>query len=66
LVRELCALYDIPIRRVDAKGLLAGESGITTHAAVTAAFKKSTHIDPGGVNDARWPWPEYLAMVQSK
>lgn len=63
LVRAICKRWDIPPVRVDAVGLLRGERGITTHASVGAAFKKSTHVDPGGAGDRRWPWADFLAMI---
>ncbi len=47
LVADLCRRHGLPVAFVDAAGLLRGESGISTHAAVTAAYKKSTHTDPG-------------------
>lgn len=63
LVRGVCERWNIPRERVDAAGLKAGKRGITTHAAVTEAFKKSTHIDPGCQGDARWPWELFLSLV---
>jgi len=39
--------YNIPLKFVDADGLKAGNSGVTTHAEVSKAFHKSTHWDPG-------------------
>lgn len=64
LVRSICRRWDIPMERVDAKGLLAGRRGITTHAAVNAAFRQSDHADPGGPNDERWPWEMFLRLVR--
>lgn len=64
LVRSLCRRWNIPMERVDAKGLLAGKRGITTHAAVTAAFRQSDHVDPGGPGDERWPWEQFLQRVR--
>lgn len=64
LVRVICKRWDIPLERVDAVGLLAGKRGITTHASVGAAFKKSTHVDPGGVGDVRWPWELFLRLIR--
>ncbi|MSO37439.1 MAG: hypothetical protein EXQ69_04220 [Acidimicrobiia bacterium] len=63
LVAAICARHGIPVERVDAAGLLAGKRGITSHAAVSAAFKRSDHQDPGMNGDRRWPWAEYLALV---
>jgi len=64
LVRGICERWHIPLERVDAAGLVAGKRGITTHASVTEAFKRSTHIDPGCQGDARWPWDQFLAMLR--
>lgn len=47
LVAVLCARYGIPVQHVDDFGLLSGKAGLTTHAAVSTAFKRSTHTDPG-------------------
>lgn len=65
IVAALCRSYQIPVQRVDAAGLLAGTRGITTHAMVTRAFKRSDHVDPGGPDDRLWPWDEYLTMVRT-
>lgn len=66
LVAAVCRRWGIPIERVDAKGLLAGQRGITTHAAVTEAFKRSSHQDPGLAGDRLWPWAEYLAIARGQ
>jgi hypothetical protein len=63
LVAALCRELNIPAVRLDAAALLRGEAGITTHDACRQAFKKSTHTDPGGKNDARWPWGPFLHLV---
>lgn len=47
LVASLCRKYSIPVRAVGPSGLLMDMPGITTHAAVSEAFKKSDHWDPG-------------------
>lgn len=39
--------YDIPMRFVDANGLRRGESGVTTHAEITKAWRAGDHVDPG-------------------
>jgi hypothetical protein len=64
LTRAIAKRWDIPLERVNVAGLLAGKRGITSHAAVGAAFKKSTHVDPGGVGDVRWPWELFLRLIR--
>lgn len=60
LVARLCSEHSIPPFFVDAAGLLRGERGITTHAEVSKAFKKSTHTDPG----PNFPMTQYLSLVR--
>jgi len=60
LAANICLRYSIPVAFVDAEGLKRGERGITTHAEVSKAFKKSTHWDPG----PGFPMDEYLGMVR--
>jgi N-acetyl-anhydromuramyl-L-alanine amidase AmpD len=59
LCAHLCATYRIPIKFVDAAGLLRGDRGITTHAEVTKAFHKSPHTDPG----AGFPMDWFLEQI---
>jgi N-acetyl-anhydromuramyl-L-alanine amidase AmpD len=47
LCADLCREWSIPPRIVNARGLVAGEHGITTHAYVTDAWHESNHHDPG-------------------
>lgn len=47
LVAALCKGYSIPSRALVAADLLVDARGITTHAEVSKAFRKSTHTDPG-------------------
>lgn len=61
LTADVCARYDIPIRRVRASGLVAGRRGITGHADVSAAFRKSDHWDPGQA----FPWGPFLRLARS-
>ncbi len=63
LVADLCRRYQIPVQRVDVAGLLATpqQRGITGHADVSIAFKRSDHTDPG----ANFPWPYYLELVRA-
>lgn len=62
LVADLCAHYKLPIRYVPAAQLVAGgpgARGITTHADVSEAYKKSTHWDPG----PNFPIVEFVNLV---
>lgn len=61
LCAELCQHFRIPVEFVDRTDLRAGLMGITTHAEVTLAFAKSTHMDPG----VGFPMRDYLALVRS-
>ena len=47
LTAGVCERHGIPIRRLRAADLVAGRRGITGHADVSAAFRKSDHWDPG-------------------
>lgn len=59
LVAALCKRHGIPIKFLDAAALKRGERGITTHAEVSKAWKKSNHTDPG----ANFPMQRFLADV---
>lgn len=61
LTAELCRDHGIPAEYVDAKGLQEGQRGITTHAQVSVAFRKSTHSDPG----KNFPMAWYLGRVRA-
>jgi N-acetyl-anhydromuramyl-L-alanine amidase AmpD len=62
LVAYLCRRWNIPVQFIDASGLNYGVRGITTHAEVTKAFKKSTHTDPG----KSFPMDEFLRLVREQ
>jgi N-acetyl-anhydromuramyl-L-alanine amidase AmpD len=47
LTAEKCKRWDIPIVFVPSDALLRFVRGITVHAAVSEAFKRSNHYDPG-------------------
>jgi hypothetical protein len=55
LTAELCAAYDVRVTYLGPRALRAGRRGITTHANVSAAWRQSTHWDPGF-------WPRYHFM----
>ena len=49
------------MRRLRAADLVAGKRGITGHADVSAAFRKSDHWDPG----PDFPWTRFLRLARS-
>jgi hypothetical protein len=59
LAASLAITYDIPLRRVETEGLLAGVAGVAGHHAFTRAFGGSTHTDPG----EGFPWDSFLAQA---
>jgi len=60
LVADLCRTYKIPVTWLRAPDLQAGKRGITTHDAVSKAFKRGSHWDPG----ANFPIERYLASIR--
>jgi N-acetyl-anhydromuramyl-L-alanine amidase AmpD len=61
LTADICRRRNIPIRWLSAMDLLEGRRGITSHANVSKAFKRSTHTDPG----LSFPVEAYLALVKA-
>jgi hypothetical protein len=61
LVASLCLAYDVPPRFRGPIALKLGRRGITTHANVSAAFKQSTHWDPGA-----WPRREFMRALRAE
>lgn len=62
LVAELCRKYKIPVTWLYAADLVAGKRGITTHDAVSKAFKRGNHWDPG----TGFPAERYLALIRAR
>ena len=62
LVAKLCRTYKIPVAWLYAADLVAGKRGITTHDAVSKAFKRGSHWDPG----TGFPIEHYLKLVRAK
>lgn len=61
LTAWLCRRFEIPVQFIMADHLRRGARGITTHAEVTRAFGRSTHLDPGPF----FPIADYLRFVVS-
>ena len=61
LVAELCRKHGIPAVWLYAADLKAGRRGITTHKAVSDAFKRSSHWDPG----TGFPVEGFLSRVRA-
>jgi N-acetyl-anhydromuramyl-L-alanine amidase AmpD len=61
LVADLCTAYRIPVTWLYAADLKAGRRGITTHKAVSDAFRRGTHWDPG----EGFPVERYLELVRA-
>jgi N-acetyl-anhydromuramyl-L-alanine amidase AmpD len=60
LTADICQRHGIPPNYVNVVGLQRGLKGVTTHANVSAAFKRSDHTDPG----ENFPMAAYLAWVR--
>jgi N-acetyl-anhydromuramyl-L-alanine amidase AmpD len=61
LIAEKCRKYDIPAVWLRPADLRSGKRGITGHADVSEAFKRSDHHDPG----TSFPIQAYLALVKA-
>ena len=61
LVGDLCKKYKPPVTWLYAADLKAGKRGITTHDAVSKAFKRGSHWDPG----QGFPVERYLTLVRA-
>lgn len=59
---KVARLYGIPFEVVDVAGLKAKRRGFTTHKAVSLAFGRSSHVDPGPF----WPWDFYLEHAKRR
>lgn len=61
LVADLCKRHHLPVTYLRAADLLAGAQGITMHRDVSAAFKQSSHTDPG----VAFPIEHFLDLVRA-
>jgi hypothetical protein len=55
------ARWGVPVRQLSVGEILAGSAGFCGHRDITAAYHKSTHIDPG----PNFPWLSFLGLVQA-
>lgn len=61
LAADLCITHEIWPAPKTAAALEADVRGLTTHAAVSSAFHKSDHTDPG----TGFPWNDFVRLVQT-
>ena len=61
LVADVCRRRAIPVRWLVADDLTAGRHGITGHAEVSRAYRKSDHWDPGPA----FPVERFLGLVRA-
>jgi N-acetyl-anhydromuramyl-L-alanine amidase AmpD len=61
VVADVCRRRAIPVRWLVADDLSAGRRGITGHAEVSKAYRKSDHWDPG----PGFPVEQFLGMVRA-
>jgi N-acetyl-anhydromuramyl-L-alanine amidase AmpD len=54
--------YDIPVKRITPRDLLAGGRGFCGHVDVTNAWREVDHTDPG----PSFPWSMFLDMVNEE
>jgi len=62
IVAAWCRKYSIPARRLTQAELRAGHKGLTSHADVSAVYKRSDHTDPG----AGFPWDWFIKALQEE
>lgn len=60
VVADVCRRRRIPVRWLVADDLVAGRRGITSHAEVSRAYRKSDHWDPG----PGFPIDDFLRRVR--
>lgn len=58
---DVATEFDLPIGFVDAHGLLAGDSGYTSHWEVSKAWGNTDHTDPG----SNFPWQLLAAQIRA-
>jgi N-acetyl-anhydromuramyl-L-alanine amidase AmpD len=60
LSASLCGEHSIPAEWLWPPDLRAGKRGLTTHASVSEAFRRSSHVDPGPA----FPVERFLGLVR--
>lgn len=55
-------LHKLPVRKLSRAELKAGKKGFTTHADISAVYKRSDHTDPG----ANFPWDLWLDQIRDR
>lgn len=61
LVAEVCTRQGIPVLVLSDEQVARGESGITTHAAISRVFRETDHTDPG----PNFPWDYFMERVRA-
>lgn len=61
LVADICTRQGIPVRVLTDEQVARGESGITTHAAISRVFRETDHTDPG----PNFPWDYFMERVRA-
>lgn len=59
LVAQLCLAYDVPPWFRGYRALRKGRQGVTTHAKVSKAWRRTDHWDPGA-----WPRRRFMRKVR--
>ncbi|MFF0867613.1 N-acetylmuramoyl-L-alanine amidase [Nonomuraea sp. NPDC003560] len=57
-----CRAHKIPVKKLSRAELRAGKRGITSHADISAVYKRSDHSDPG----TAFPWDVLLGRVRAE
>ncbi|WP_327587025.1 N-acetylmuramoyl-L-alanine amidase [Nonomuraea sp. NBC_00507] len=57
-----CRAHKIPVRKLTRAELRAGKRGITSHADISAVYRRTDHTDPG----TSFPWDVLLGLVKDE
>jgi hypothetical protein len=64
LGRDICDRWGLPLVALDADAVRGGARGVCSHDSITRGLGGTTHVDPGGPGDARWPWELWLELAR--